>query len=156
MKHLFAALILVLLAAPAYAQDPKKGIEAYERGDYAAALREIRPLAEQGDATAQFNLGLMYSLGQGVPQDSAAAVEWYRLAAGQGYADAQNNFSVMFANGQGVLQDFVQAHMWLSLAAAQGHAFAIEGRDLVANLMTPAQIADARRRAREWLEAHPG
>ena len=89
MKHLFAALILVLLAAPAYAQDLKKGIEAYERGDYAAALREIRPLAEQGHATAQFNLGLMYSLGQGVPQDSDEAVKWYRWAAGQRHAGAQ-------------------------------------------------------------------
>ncbi len=59
---------------------------AYQRGDYATAILEFRPLAEQGNAIAQYNLGLMYGKGQGVPQDYAEAVQWYRKAAEQGVA----------------------------------------------------------------------
>ncbi len=74
MRRLFAALILVLLTAPAYAQDLHKGRAARERGDYAAALREWRPLAEQGDAAAQFNIASMYHLGHGVRRNYAEAI----------------------------------------------------------------------------------
>jgi hypothetical protein len=112
-----------------------------------------RARAEQGDARAQFNLGLMYDTGEGVPQDDAEAVRWYRLAADQGDATAQYNLGLMYANGQGVPQDYVAAHMWLNLAAAQGNANASESRDIVANRMTPEQIAEAQRLAREWTPA---
>ena len=64
--------------------DYQDGLEAYERGDYATAMQEWRPLAEQGDAIAQYNFGLMYAFGQGVVQDYAEAVKWYRLAHGGG------------------------------------------------------------------------
>ncbi len=73
------------LTAPAWAGFDE-GIAAYDRGDYASAIREWRPLAEQGVAKAQFKLGLMYDNGRGVPQDYAEAVKWYRKAAEQGYA----------------------------------------------------------------------
>ena len=90
-----AVVMLVALATPMLAQDAvptvSEGIAAYERGDYAMALREFRPLAEQGYAGAQNNLGLMYARGRGVPQDYAAAVKWYRKAAEQGYVEAQHN-----------------------------------------------------------------
>ncbi len=69
--------------------DFNPGVAAYKRGDYATALRELRPLAEQGHASAQFNLGLMYNNGLGVPQDYAEALQWYRKAAEQGHATAQ-------------------------------------------------------------------
>ena len=88
--------------------------------DYAAAASWYRKAAEQGDAVAQVNLGVMYRDGQGVPQDYAAAVSWYRKAAEQGYANAQFNLGLMYANGQGVPQDYVTAHMWFNLAAASG------------------------------------
>ena len=78
---------------------------AYKSGDYATALREWTPLAKQGNADAQFDLGVMYELGQGVPQDGKTAVKWYRLAAEQGLADAQFNLGVMYAEGRGVPQD---------------------------------------------------
>ncbi len=62
----------------------QEGMDAYNRGDYNTALKEFRPLAEQGFASSQFNLGLMYERGQGVPQDYVRAYRWYTLAANQG------------------------------------------------------------------------
>ena len=93
-----AVISVVMLATSAFAQDWDKGLDAYNAGDYATALQEFRPLAEQGHAQAQFNLGLMYDNGKGVPQDYAEAVKWYRLAAEQGYAYAQFNLGVMYYN----------------------------------------------------------
>ena len=162
------------------------------RLDAQQTLDELRALAEQGNTEAQFNLGVMYANGQGVPQDYAEAVRWYRLAADQGYADAQHTAGLMYANGQGVpqdeakavrwyrlaadqghvsaqfdlgtryasggrgvSQDDVEAHMWFNLAAAQSSG---EDRDIFAKLreavaerMTSEQLADAQRRAREWV-----
>ena len=92
----------------------------------------------------------MYDHGQGVPQDYAEAVKWYRLAADQGYAVAQYNLGFMYADGQGVPQDYVQSHMWFNLAAAQSDANAVQNRDIIAAKMTPDQIAEAQRLAREW------
>ena len=85
--------------------DFDKGLDAYDRGDYATALREFKPLAEQGDAYAQYNLGVMYDKGQGVPKDYKTAVKWYTLAAEQGDADAQNNLGLMYDEGKGVPQN---------------------------------------------------
>ena len=87
-------------------------------------LDTVRQAAEQGDATAQFNLGNMYANGEGVPQDAAEAVRWYRLAAEQGDADAQFNLGVMYANGEGVPKDNAEAVRWYRLAAEQGLASA--------------------------------
>ncbi|MSP50530.1 MAG: sel1 repeat family protein, partial [Alphaproteobacteria bacterium] len=86
----------------------------------------------------------------GVPQDYAEAVMWYRKAADQGEADAQTNLGINYANGQGVPQDYVQAHKWFNLAAAKGNINAVKNRDIVAAKMTPAQIAEAQKLAREW------
>ena len=104
--------------------DFQKGLIAYESGDYATALREWRPLAEQGNAGAQFNLGLMYDRGRGVPQNDETAVKWYRLSAEQGHAVAQYNLGVMYDNGKGVPQDDKTAVKWWTLAAEQGHTLA--------------------------------
>ena len=139
----------VPVAAPAVSQFDQ-GVAAFNRGDYSTAYRLFRPLADQGYASAQFNLGLMYDNGQGVPQDYAAAVSWYRKAADQGNAKAQFNLGYDYANGQGVPQDYVQAHMWANLAAASGYADAVKNRDIFAAKMTPAQIAEAQRLASAW------
>jgi TPR repeat protein len=89
MRHIVFALALTMTLVSGAVAGPFEDVgAAYERGDYATALRLIRPLAEQGGAKAQYNLGQMYRDGQGVPQDYAEAVKWYRLAAEQGYADA--------------------------------------------------------------------
>ena len=124
---------------------------AYQRGDYATALELWRLLAEQGDARGQNGLGLIYASGRGLPQDEAEAAKWHRKAAEQGAADAQVNLAVMYAKGACVPQDFVQAHMWFHIAAALGDEMAKRGQNKVANMMTPDQIAEAQRMAREWL-----
>jgi TPR repeat protein len=166
--------------------DFQRGLTAARSGDYATALREWKPLAKQGDANAQFNLGVMYKKGQGVPQnnktalkwyrlaaeqgnaraqsklglmyktgkgvpqDYKTAVKWYRLAAEQGYALAQSNLGTMYYSGQGVLKNYVSAHMWFNLGSTSGKSKnASKNRDIIAKLMTPAQIADAQKLARE-------
>ena len=129
-----------------------EGYDAYNRGDYDTALKELRPLAEQGFASSQSTLGTMYAKGQGVPQDYQEAVRWYRLAAEQGQAGAQNNLGLMYEEGQGVPQDYVLAHMWMNLATARGSEKAFKSRDTLEKLMTPAQLAEAQRLAREWTQ----
>ena len=96
----------------------------------------------------------MYGTGRGVPQDDAEAVKWYRLAAAQGSALGQYNLGVRYYNGEGVPQDYVQAYKWFNLAAATiiepYRDKAVKARDSVAARMTPAQVAEAQQRAREW------
>ena len=157
MKRTLTALVLglsLLIASVGngYAQDYQKGVEAYKNGDYATALREWRPLAEQGDAGAQTNLGVMYGNGEGVTQDYKEAVKWYRKSAEQGNADAQTNLGVMYDKGRGVLQDNVYAHMWWNIAASSGNATAIKNRDSIAKTMTAADISKAQTLARECVK----
>ena len=142
------ALFAGVVAAPA--ADFSEGMKAYDRGNYATALRIFRQFADQGDAKAQTHLGRMYNSGQGVPQDYAAAVKWFRKAADQGYAYAQFSLGVQYEGGYGVPQDYVQAHMWYNLVAAKGNQIARKNRDLLAEKMTPDQIAEAQKLAREW------
>ncbi|MBN4048073.1 sel1 repeat family protein [bacterium AH-315-O15] len=125
--------------------------------NFTQAVVWYRIAADQGYAPAQANLGVMYSNGTGVPQDLPEAAAWLLKAADQGYAPAQANLGVMYATGQGVPQDDVEAHKWLSLAAAsltgdtqQGYA---DYRSTTAQRMTPAQLAEAQRLAREWQAA---
>ena len=101
---------------PATGQSPRSGNPF--------RVPSLRTDAEQGDADAQFNLGVMYDIGQGVLQDDAEAVRWYRLAAEQGDATAQYNLGNMYANGEGVLKDAAEAVRWYRLAAEQGDATA--------------------------------
>jgi tetratricopeptide (TPR) repeat protein len=88
-------------------------------GDYVTALRLLRPLADQGDVQAQYNLGVFYDHGLGVPQNNSEAVKWYRKAADQGEDRAQNNLATMYANGQGVAQNYSEAVKWFRKAADQ-------------------------------------
>ena len=105
MRNVIKAAIVALalaFAAPVAAQDIDAGLEAYKRGDYAAALREFRPLAEQGDAEAQHHLGAMYRDGQGVRRDYTEAAKWLRRAADQGLVYAQVILGLMYDFGKGV------------------------------------------------------
>jgi hypothetical protein len=102
--------------------DYQKGMTAAESGDFATALREWTPLAEQGNAAAQSSIARLYVYGgQGVPQDYKTAAKWYILAAEQGYAPAQFNLGVHYRKGEGVPQDYKTAAKWWKLAAEQGH-----------------------------------
>ena len=150
----FILLLVALLAVPAYAQDFDKGLAAAERGNYATALQEWRPLAEQGHVEAQFNLGLMYSEGLDVPQDYAEAAKWFRAAAENGNVFAPVLLGRMYWAGLGVPRDYVQAHMWFDLAVAQGRKEADDKREILVQRMTPADVLKAQSMAREWLKAH--
>ena len=122
------ALLATLPGAPVAAgQTFDEAVAAYGRGDYATAVRGFLVHAEQGDASAQFNLGLMYGNGRGVLKDEAEAVRWYRLAAEQGDAGAQFNLGLMYGNGEGVLKNEAEAARWFRLAAEQGVATAQYG-----------------------------
>ncbi len=106
--------------------------------------------AAMGIADSQYNLGRLYANGQGVPQDYAKARQWYEKAAAQGNAGAQKYLGLLYGIGQGVPLDYVQAHMWWNLAAGNGYEAATGYRDDLARQMTPAQIAEAQKLAREW------
>ena len=145
------ALVLSIVCLPTPVRADFETVkDAYNRGDYATVLNELRPLAEQGDANAQFNLGVLYYNGEGVSQDYVQARQWFEKAAAQGYVYAQHSLGVLYYKGQGVLQDYVQAHMWYSLAAENGYEIATGYRDDLAQQMTPTQIAEAQKLAREW------
>jgi TPR repeat protein len=88
------------------------GQSAYNQGDYATAIKSWQPLAEAGDARAQYMLGLAYGLGRGVPRDYHVAAKWYGRAAEHGVVAAEINLGSMYANGLGVPQDYVQAITW--------------------------------------------
>ncbi len=131
-KTKFAGLALIAalcagftlgLTVPAWA-GWDEGWAAYDRRDYATAVREWRPLAEQGNVYAQSSLGNMYNMGRGVPQDYAEAARWYRKAAEQGYANAQYFLGFMYSSGRGVTRDDTEAVQWYRKAAEQGDAYA--------------------------------
>ena len=115
-------LFSLLLGVPSYSADFNKGLTAAQSGDWATALKEWKPLAEEGNAAAQNNLGLMYDNGWGVPQDYKESVYWYRLAVEQGYEVAQYNLGLMYEKGKGVPQDDKEAVRLYRLAAEQGYA----------------------------------
>jgi len=96
---IFPVLLFLLFGTPASA-DFQKGLEAANRGDFVTALKELKPLAEQGNAGAQYNLALMYNNGDGVTQNYKIAVKWYELAAAQGIVDAQYNLGWMYDRGK--------------------------------------------------------
>ena len=154
MRKLTATLCLtiaVLLgsAGVSASADFQKGLTAYKSGDYATALRKRKPLAKQEHSKSQYNLGVMYANGQGVPKNKKTAVKWYRLAAEQGNARAQGNLGANYALGKGVLKDFVRAYMWGNINATNGNKRSVKLQNFVAKRMNSAQIAEAKKLARE-------
>ena len=147
------AAIILGLAVPAAADPIDDAVSARLNGDYAKALKLLRPLADRGNAAAQSNLGFMYATGMGLPQDRAGAAKWYRLAADQGNAFAQNGLGLMYEKGQGVPQDIVRAHMWFNLSGLQGHERGLKNRDRAGALMTREQVAEVQKLARGWKPA---
>ena len=104
----------------------QQGLAASEKGDHQSAFQFWKPLAEEGDVRAQFNLGVMYSKGEGIKQDYFEAAKWFRKAAEQGNASAQLNLGVMYANGYGVPQDKNLAKEWILKACENHHQKACE------------------------------
>lgn len=121
IKIALAFLLLVLgLAGPATASELDDAVAAAHKGEYATALRQLSPLAERGDARAQFDIGFMHARGWGVPPNPAEAIAWYRKAADQGLPVAQHFLGIAYVNGEGVQHDDTQAARWFARAAAQG------------------------------------
>ena len=120
------AVLLLACAMPAWADNNKvklqQGVTAYKAGNYNKALRLLQPLAQQGDAYAQHNLGIMHYQGKGIAQDYQQARAWWQKAANQGLANAQYNLGMMYENSQGVAQNYQQAFAWYQKAANQGFA----------------------------------
>ena len=110
--------------------------------------------AEQGEATSQYNLGVMYAAGEGVPKDDVEAAKWFREAAEQGDANAQSSLGVMYTNGEGVPEDFIEAYAWANIAAAQGNEMADSLRESLREEMDGDSIAKAQELSRDYFEEY--
>ena len=118
-------LATLMIAAPSPARAGlAEGLAAYDRADYATALKELAPMAEKGDAGAQYQIGKMTSLGQGMVKDARSAAEWFHKAAEQGLAEAQAALGYLCLIGEGVSQNNDLALVWTRKAADQGYALA--------------------------------
>lgn len=133
--------------------DFASGVAAYQKGDYVTAAKEWRPLAEGGSAAAQYNLGLLYYDGHGVPQDYSEAVMWFKRAADQDYTEAQHDLGAMYGVGKGVKRDYVEAYKWMNICAAKGNSGCVTQRELLAKKLKPAQITQAQRLSTEFSPA---
>ena len=136
-------LSLLLSSSVAVSADFNKGLQAAQAGDFKTALAEWTPLAEQGYVDAQYNLGLMYDNGYGVPESHKTAVKWYTKAAEQGDAKAQALLGALYGGGLGVQKDNVRGYMWLNLSAYNGGSDGTKGMGIFKELMTLAQIDKA-------------
>lgn len=132
----------------------------YDRGEgvpqsYDESIKWTRLSAEQGNHAAQLRLGMILADGRGLKRDVVEAAKWFQRSAEQGNSQAQYNLGAMYETGRGVARDMVEAHKWFNLAAANSgigwdRADAYVSRDRVAGLLTPAQLAEAQKRAQDW------
>ena len=118
------ACVVLGISGTARADWLDDAVAARARGDYQTALNIFKPRAEQGNASAQYNLGWIYHEGLGVAQDYKAAVKWYTLAAEQGNASAQLSLGLLYHNSPGVAQNYKTAVKWYTLSAEQGNPIA--------------------------------
>ena len=122
-------------------------------GVFASEFDETMAAAKQGKAYAQFNLGVMYDIGRGIPQNDAEAVKWYRKAADQGHVSAQNNLGYKYVQGEGVPENSIKAYVWWSMAKTQGQESAKGNLDILKPQMTKQQIAQAQELAAKCYES---
>jgi len=153
MRKLLPLLLFLAWIGPLRA-DFETGVAAYRAGDYAAALREFRALADKGVVIAYTNLGYMYALGEGVDADMRRAAEWFRRAAEAGDAAAQLTLGVLYYNGEGVERDLARAYAWFNIAATNGRGDALEYMSITMRRMTEAESAAAQRLSRELFERY--
>ena len=159
MRRVFLGIaFLVMLGAQSQPQAQsgfQDGLLAYHRGDHMAAMEIWRPLAEHGDASAQYMVGYLYARGEGVESNSRTAAKWYRKAADRGDPDAQLNLGLMYVNGTGVKKSYVSSYKWFALAyltypQGEYRDNAFRNRENVATLMSAAQIEKAKRLVQRW------
>jgi hypothetical protein len=118
------------------------------------SLQALRKLAEAGDTDAQWQMGVRYHDGQGVPQDDAQAVRWFQLAAERGNVAAQGALGAYYWRGRGVPADLLKAYFWSALAMAQGDEMSKSRIEGLSSQMTGAQISVARQQAEDWISSH--
>ncbi|SLM49567.1 exported protein of unknown function [Nitrospira japonica] len=158
-SHFGSALLVIcwtLSSLLLTACQDRRADKAYTSGNYEKSAKELEALANLGDARAQYNLGLLYDQGLGVPQSDALALRWYTQAAERGEPRAQYNLGIMYMNGQGMAPDPVQAYFWFSLAVAQGERKASDAREYVMEQMTSEQITRGQQMVMTRLQAQPG
>jgi TPR repeat protein len=158
--------VSMLLAVPVVASDSAEGQRRlgfkYYHGEGVAqdnkrAVTLFEKAANAGDVLSASNLGMMYEFGMGVKQDDAQAAAWYRKAAEMGDSDAQFRASLMYYKGQGVPEDRIEAVKWWTLATMKNGPFVNALRPQIQSAeskMTPADVAEGKRRAVEWSNAH--
>ena len=149
---LFSISVFVGSSGVCWSASPQKGFDAQERGDYATAIKEWTPLAKQGDVVAQYNLGLIYGQGKGIPKDYRKAIKWSTLAAEQGSPIAQTILSGYYFEGFWELPiDYERAYMWASIAAMSEHKAGVELRNEIEKQMSFSQIEEGQKLARECI-----
>jgi len=146
--------LLGLSLAPAQAQDFRRGLSAYNLGDYNTAFQQWQALAERGDANSEAGLAFLYFKGLGVAQSYTIAADWYRKAAEQNQPEAQLFLGSLYYHGNGVRRDYVQAYKWCELAQSNGAMAADECREAVGRRMSQAELLEAVRLVAEWYERH--
>ena len=155
MKHLtiFSALLLFLLGGNFVFGDDDadyaKALTAFRSGNPGKAVSLWQGYAERGNIKAQNTLANFYAAGNVVEQDYVEATKWWRIAAEQGDSDAQQNLAVAYLEGKGIPKNIVQAYMWFNLSEANGNEVASLTKEHVQGEMTPAQIEEAQKLARE-------
>jgi TPR repeat protein len=159
MKHLPGLLFLTLVALlvtalPARAEEFRRGLSAFNRGEYGEALQEWLPLARRADADAQAGIGYLYFKGLGVPQDDAEAANWFQRAAEQGQPEAQLFLGMLSYQGKGTEQSYVLAYKWCELAQSNGAAYALPCREAAELRMTRAELAESARLVEDWFARH--
>ena len=155
MRRVFLGIAFVMLLGAQSQPGFQDGLLAYHRGDHAVAMEIWRPLAERGNASAQYMVGYLYAQGEGVESNSGKAAKWYHRAADQGDPDAQLNLGLLYVNGVGVKKGYVSAYKWFALAyltypPGEYRDNAFRNRENVATLMSKEQIEKAERLVRRW------
>ncbi len=138
-------------AQPAAGAKPAAGSPQNHMDDHQFTVRLYQESAEDGEADAQYKLGLLYLTGNGALQDFDEAAKWLKRAAEQGYALAQYELGLIYRTGYGFAIDHVQSYVWLNLAAAAGIQQAVTARDEVMRSLSSKQLAQAQKISREWL-----
>ena len=151
-RHRIIALSALIVLFTMTACEDRRADKAYIRGDYDSAVRDLQFLAQGGEARAQYDLGVLYDKGQGVPQSDAQALQWYERAAEQGEPRAQYNLGLMHLNGQGVAPDMIKAYFWTSLSASHGDRHALDARDYIGEKMSVEQVNEGKRLVHEYEE----
>ena len=153
INKLLVTLAFTMLFNNAMAADFNKGLKAAQSGDFKTALIEWTPLAEQGDVDAQYNLGLMYSKGEGVPQNDKTAVKWHTKAAKQGNAKAQYSLAVYYYLGGPVPVSYLRSYMWTNLSEYNGNELGF-WKETLTKVLTSTQIVNAQEMSIRCLESN--